>query len=515
MTEPDDHQLLAAFARENSEAAFAVLVSRHLNLVYSVALRSTGNTHAAQEISQAVFIIFARKARSLGSKTILSGWLYQTTRLTAANFLRGEIRRQRREQEAYMQSTLNEPDANGWPQIAPLLDDALGKLGERDRNAIVLRFFENKSLQEVGAALGASEDAAKMRVNRALDKLRKIFGKRGVTLSAAAIAGAVSTGSVQAAPMGLAVTATGAAKGAAVSATITALVKRTLKFMTYAKLKLAIGITAGILLAGGAVTVAVSQSSDSDKWTPEEIIRKSQEAYAALSSYRDTGAFIEERGNQTQTITFNIRLQRPALYRVEWSKSEVSGQFNRDTVLTANSSKGVIWSAGGENFLAIDANAPKNTFQDLQMTLNSTRGLSGQASTTIPGVFFKLTWPAGYGGNVLDQTYATIERLKDETVNGVDCYVVSSRRAGTTTLWIGKRDSLLHQTRTIVEERNVPLNDSEVEAILKNQNMPATPEAVASMKKAMEPLQKMKVVSTQTHENIVVNQKFSQADFTR
>ncbi len=190
MSELDDHDLLARYTRENSEAAFAALAERHVNLVYSTALRSTGNAHAAEEISQAVFIILANKAEKLSRRVVLSGWLYQTTRLTAANFLRTEIRRQKREQEAFMQSTLEEPSENlAWKQIAPLLDDALGKLGEHDRNAIVLRFFENKNLREVGLALGASEDAAKMRVNRALEKLRKIFGKRGVKFSATAIAG--------------------------------------------------------------------------------------------------------------------------------------------------------------------------------------------------------------------------------------------------------------------------------------------------------------------------------------
>src|ERR1017187_2617283 len=191
MPESDDIRLLKQYADENSESTFAELVARYVNLVYSAALRSAGNEHAAEEITQAVFIILARKAKSLGDKTVLSGWLYQTARLTAANYLRGEIRRQNREQEAYMQSILNEPEsdpsrrsgaeAEGWRQIAPLLDDAMGRLGEKDRNAIVLRFFENKNLSEVGAALGASEDAAKMRVNRALEKLRKIFSKRGVT----------------------------------------------------------------------------------------------------------------------------------------------------------------------------------------------------------------------------------------------------------------------------------------------------------------------------------------------
>ena len=206
MPEPEDIALLKQYAGEHSEAAFAMLVARYVNLVYSAALRSAGNEHAAQEITQAVFIVLARKADKLSRHTVLSGWLYQTARLTAANYLRTEIRRRNREQEAYMQAILNEPESGAWRQIAPLLDDAMGRLGEKDRDAIVLRFFENKSLGEVGLALGASEDAAKMRVNRALEKLRKIFSKRGVNSTTAAIAGAVSANSVQTAPVALAKT---------------------------------------------------------------------------------------------------------------------------------------------------------------------------------------------------------------------------------------------------------------------------------------------------------------------
>ena len=256
MSEPDDHQLLAEFARDHSEPAFAALVQRHVNLVYSSALRSIGNAHAAEEITQAVFIILARKAKGFSKKIVLSGWLYQTTRLTAGNFLRGEIRRQQREQEAYMQSTLNEPDADAWPQIAPLLDGALDKLGEADRNAIVLRFLENKSLREVGTALGASEDAAKMRVNRALEKLRKMFTKRGVTLTTLVIAGAVSANSVQAAPVGLAMTVTAAAaKGAGISTSTLTLIKGALKIMAWSKIKTAVVAGAFVLLATGTTVV--------------------------------------------------------------------------------------------------------------------------------------------------------------------------------------------------------------------------------------------------------------------
>ena len=154
MAEPTDHELLAEFARTGAETAFATLVRRHVNLVYSTARRFTSDTHLAEEIAQAVFIVLARKAGGISPRVVLSGWLYQTARLTAANAVKQNLRRQQREQEAYMQSTLTPPEADdAWKQIAPLLDDAMGGLNERDRNAVVLRFFENQTLAQVGAAL--------------------------------------------------------------------------------------------------------------------------------------------------------------------------------------------------------------------------------------------------------------------------------------------------------------------------------------------------------------------------
>ena len=271
MSELDDHELLAEFAGNESESAFAELVARHVNLVYSAALRFSSNPHHAEEITQAVFIILASKAGKLSLRTVLSGWLYQTARLTAANFVKGEIRRQNREQEAYMQSTLNETgslhpsEAEAWQDIAPLLDEAMGGLGETDRNAVVLRFFENKTAAEVAAALRLTEAAAHKRVNRALEKLRKIFSKRGAVFSTAIIAGAVSANSVHAAPVGLATTiVTTAVKGSAVATSTITLVKGTLKVMTYAKLKLALGIAVATLLTAGTMTVALSSGSDTN-----------------------------------------------------------------------------------------------------------------------------------------------------------------------------------------------------------------------------------------------------------
>ena len=254
----DDSALLRQFAENASEEAFAMLVTRHVNLVYSVALRLVGNPHQAEEITQAVFIILARKAAQLREAKALASWLFQTTRLTANNFIRSESRRRRREQEAQVQSAMNEPESAVWARIAPMLDTAVGALREKDRQAIVLRFYEGKNLREVGRILGASEGAAEKRVSRALERLRRFFAKRGIASTTATIAGAISANSVQAAPAALAKSVTAAAitKGAAVGSTLIHM-KGTLKTMAWTKIKTAVVAGAAILLAVGTTAVII------------------------------------------------------------------------------------------------------------------------------------------------------------------------------------------------------------------------------------------------------------------
>jgi RNA polymerase sigma factor (sigma-70 family) len=251
----DDMELLREYAARHSEQAFETLVSRYAGLVYSAALRQVENPQLAEEITQAVFIILARKADKLSQQTVLSGWLYRAACYTAGSARKQERRRQQREQEAYMESTLQAAETDAaWKQIGPLLEEAMMRLCQADRDALVLRFFEGRSLNEVGQALGGSEDATKKRVSRALEKLRKFFTKRGVRSTAEIIAGAISANSVQTAPALLAksVTAVAFAKGATASVSTLTLIKGALKIMAWTKAKTTavVGITSAVLILG-------------------------------------------------------------------------------------------------------------------------------------------------------------------------------------------------------------------------------------------------------------------------
>ncbi len=245
-----DSELLRRYAGTKSEEAFAELVHRHVNLVYSAALRQVnGDAHLAQDVAQAVFTDLARKAALLSRRATLTGWLYTSAHFAAAKIVRTESRRRDRE-EKFMREPISEtaPDTD-WNKLRPVLDEVMHELKEADREAILLRYFENRAFAEIGAKIGLNENAARMRVERALEKLRAVFLRRGIAATTA-LASVISANAVQIAPAGLAATLTSTSLAAAGTGTLTFL-----KLMTMTKLKL--GLSA--LVVAGATTALVVQ----------------------------------------------------------------------------------------------------------------------------------------------------------------------------------------------------------------------------------------------------------------
>lgn len=256
MNMTDDATLLHRFARENSSAAFGELVGRYLPLVYSAAVRRlAGDTHRAEEVAQAVFSTLARHAARLAEHPNLTAWLYTTTRNEVLDELRQEKRRRARETNAYIMNTTREEAESSpeWTQLAPVLDDALDQLGPADREAVLLRFFRNLPFGEIGGVLGVSEEAARKRVDRALDKLHGALRDRGIASSSGALALALTAEAALPVSSGLAaaIMATSAASGAAAVGTGA--------FFAMTKLHVALG--AAILLSTAATVVYYSRDS--------------------------------------------------------------------------------------------------------------------------------------------------------------------------------------------------------------------------------------------------------------
>ncbi len=226
----DSAALLKLYIRERSETAFAEIVRRYVDLVYASARRQVRDAELANDVTQAVFLVLAQKASSVSTDRPLSAWLLRTTTYCAANARRAREHRQFHEQKAAeMARDMHEQsnDANGdngaeWEQLAPLLDEGLNKLGAGERDAVILKYFEKKSLRQVGETLGISEEAATKRVSRAVERLRVFFQKRGAVVSGVALAGLLATESAKAAPAGLAKTISSSTASTAAAGTAAA-----------------------------------------------------------------------------------------------------------------------------------------------------------------------------------------------------------------------------------------------------------------------------------------------------
>ena len=255
----DDVALLRQYVEEGSQEAFAELVRRHVGLVYSSALRQTRDPHLAEDLTQAVFIALARGAHKLGRDQLLCGWLMTTTRYLVLNALKSASRRKRHERRAAEMAAMTSDTQTGdaWEQIAPVLDEALAELSPKHRDAVLLRYFRGRSVREVAAALGISEDAAKQRLSRAVEQLRGFLAGRGITTPAAVLTGLLSVNAVHAAPAGL------AEATAAVSvkcATALAMEKGVVAVMAAIKAKTAVASLVVLSVVGGATGVVAHRA---------------------------------------------------------------------------------------------------------------------------------------------------------------------------------------------------------------------------------------------------------------
>jgi len=252
-----DQQLLGEYAEHRSEAAFTELVRRHVDLVHSAAGRMTGDAHSAEDVTQAVFLALAQEAARLSRHPVLSGWLHTTARHLAAKTVRTAVRRQIRELEAAAMNQSNENEPR-WDEVAPFLDAALGELNDAERDAILLRYFEKKSASEIATLIGTSAAAAQKRVDRAVERLRDSFSRRGVTIGAGGLMLVIGAHAVQAVPSGFAgAISTGALAGSAVPASTVIATTKAIAMTTIQKTIVAITLAT---LAGAGVYEARQSS---------------------------------------------------------------------------------------------------------------------------------------------------------------------------------------------------------------------------------------------------------------
>jgi RNA polymerase sigma factor (sigma-70 family) len=287
----EDAELLNRYAAEQSEAAFAELTRRHVDLVHSAAVRlMNGDLHAAQDVTQQVFTEVARQAKRLARHPALVGWLYTTTRQMASRMNRTVQRRQAREQEATMMNQLLHDDTPpvDWNRLRPVIEDVMHELDDRDRHAVLLRYFQNKSLNEVGAALNLSENAARMRVDRALDKLRGKLARHGIITTAAALGLVMAANAVQAVPAGLVTTISAAAiAGSAAQASTLMIATKTIAMTTLQKTI----VTAALAAAVGTGIYAVHQDAQLHR-----LIQSLEEQQAPLAAHLQQ---LQQERNQT------------------------------------------------------------------------------------------------------------------------------------------------------------------------------------------------------------------------
>jgi RNA polymerase sigma factor (sigma-70 family) len=321
-------QLLSQYVKDGSEDAFGELVNRYIDLVYSAAVRLLNqDTHLAEDVTQTVFLDLAQQARTLSPKVMLGGWLHRHTCFVASKTLRAQRRRQLREQHSVEMNPMQELTGAEFVSVAPLLDDAINQLGAEDRTAILARFYEQRDFRAVGEALGSTEEAARKRVNRALEKLHLLLKQRGVSVSVAALSSVLATEAVTAAPAGLAAgVAAGAVAGAAVSNATSLTV---LKIMSMTKLKTGL---AAALVAAFAVPLALQHRTQTRLQQENEALQRQVQTIDQLTAENQRLADLLAQAavplptRSAQTQSQEVLRLRGEVGRLRREQAEAAGQ---------------------------------------------------------------------------------------------------------------------------------------------------------------------------------------------
>ncbi|MGI4789128.1 MAG: sigma-70 family RNA polymerase sigma factor [Janthinobacterium lividum] len=468
----EDRVLLQRFIKENSQEAFAVLTARYLSLVYAVCRRELTDAEAAEDVTQAVFLILARKASSLGRGVILSGWLFQTARFAAKNARLLAQRRADYEQkaaEALMQQQ-NETEDASWAELEPLLNQSLAALKGTERDSVLLRFFQGASFAEIGATLGLSEEAARKRVTRALQKMRRFFTKNGVIVPSIALTGLLTAHAAKAAPVAISASIanlTSSLLAGHTTAVLTGshayqLTEGILKAMKVAQIKMAVGITAMAVIGLTAYSFSATSKGFAQPMSPPghilvqtpgttlnatQIAAHCLEAYNALQSYQGTTTVTEQSTGALLPIEMHmsatIQFAQPGKIHAEGRDSNLMPwAYTSDGIGTVEKN-----NLGGWEKV-------KNT----ELAIGTITGISLQAGTTIPAVLLNsIGTKRGYPlwGTPLALGKQVETEIREDSVEGQLCYVLTAHLttptlADTEYLWIDEKTFLL---RRLVSDR--------------------------------------------------------------
>ena len=469
-----DRQLLRQFTQHNSQQAFAALTARYVSLVYSTCRRELDDAGLAEDVTQAVFLILARKAPTLRREVVLSGWLFQTARFAARNARLQEARRkayEARAAEALREEQMKTEDAawsndSQWKEIEPLLNHSLAALRDGERECVLLRFFQGMTFAEAGAALGVSEEVARKRVTRALDKMRQVFIKNGVIVPAAALTVLLTTHAAKATPLGLvpaiAQSATGVLAGhintGLTSPHVYNLSEGVVKAMKIAQIKVAVGITAAVIgISVYAVTQVIGQPATKPGHllqqvpgktvTATQIAGRCRDAYAVLKTYQVTATVethyvtVADAQTSTSNTSATIKFARPGKIHAEGTDMDgYAYAYVSDDTETEETNRSI--------------NGMWRRDRDTEMAVASVGGIAAGAATTIPALLLNanIGTPLALSpsGSLLDP------EVREDAIQGHRCYVLTARFVSATrndaqSLWIDEKTFLLRRSMSDFE----------------------------------------------------------------